>query len=179
MKICKVPGCENKHHAKGYCSKHYNQYILVPSLENTKCCVVGCQNKISPRFTGKKLCEMHGTRLKRNGNIEVRQRKRDAKNLIVDVLNSESPLDYEFLNHNSFVEMSKTYYDNYCRECGWNKGNCEVHHIIPIEKGGKHTLRNAILLCPNCHRLKHDRYNKKFVPKYDAELVEKLKRIKR
>lgn len=118
MKICKVPGCENKHHAKGYCSKHYNQYILVPSLENTKCCVVGCQNKISPRFTGKKLCEMHGTRLKRNGNIEVRQRKRDAKNLIVDVLNSESPLDYEFLNHNSFVEMSKTYYDNYCRECG-------------------------------------------------------------
>ena len=25
MKICKVEGCNNKHYAKGYCSKHYTQ----------------------------------------------------------------------------------------------------------------------------------------------------------
>jgi len=25
MKICKVEGCENKHKAKGYCKRHYNQ----------------------------------------------------------------------------------------------------------------------------------------------------------
>ena len=25
MKICKIEGCNNKHYAKGYCSKHYTQ----------------------------------------------------------------------------------------------------------------------------------------------------------
>ena len=25
MRICSVPGCCEKHHAKGYCQKHYNQ----------------------------------------------------------------------------------------------------------------------------------------------------------
>ena len=25
MKICKIEGCSNKHHAKGYCKKHYEQ----------------------------------------------------------------------------------------------------------------------------------------------------------
>ena len=27
MKKCKIDGCNNKHHAKGYCSKHYAQYL--------------------------------------------------------------------------------------------------------------------------------------------------------
>lgn len=26
MKICSVKGCNNKHHGKGYCSRHYQQY---------------------------------------------------------------------------------------------------------------------------------------------------------
>ena len=25
MRLCSVPGCTNKHHAKGYCQKHYYQ----------------------------------------------------------------------------------------------------------------------------------------------------------
>ena len=25
MKKCTVEGCDNKHHSKGYCQKHYNQ----------------------------------------------------------------------------------------------------------------------------------------------------------
>ena len=25
-KKCSVEGCENKHYAKGYCSRHYQQY---------------------------------------------------------------------------------------------------------------------------------------------------------
>lgn len=178
MKICKVPGCENKHHAKGYCSKHYNQYILVPSLENTKCCVDGCENKISQRFTGKKLCDMHGTRLRRNGSVELRKRERDIKNLIEAIINSESPLDYEIPNHNSFSEICRLYYGDYCHECGWNEGSCEAHHIKKRSEGGKSTIRNGIVLCPNCHSLKHKNNTKRYSQKYKNELVEKLKKIK-
>lgn len=40
-----------------------------------------------------------------------------------------------------------------CMRCGWNEGSCDVHHIIPRAEGGKMTLENGIVLCPNCHRL--------------------------
>lgn len=31
----------------------------------------------------------------------------------------------------------------------------EVHHTIPLAKGGDDTVENAEALCPNCHRMKH------------------------
>ena len=31
----------------------------------------------------------------------------------------------------------------------------EVHHKIPLSKGGEDTVKNAIALCPNCHRHAH------------------------
>jgi len=36
----------------------------------------------------------------------------------------------------------------------------EVHHIKQLAKGGEDTLRNAVALCPNCHRKMHS-LNKK------------------
>lgn len=31
----------------------------------------------------------------------------------------------------------------------------EVHHIVPLSKGGQDTVANTEALCPNCHREKH------------------------
>jgi 5-methylcytosine-specific restriction protein A len=31
----------------------------------------------------------------------------------------------------------------------------EVHHIVPLAKGGEDTIQNTIALCPNCHRERH------------------------
>ena len=31
----------------------------------------------------------------------------------------------------------------------------EVHHIQPLSENGEDTVKNAIALCPNCHRYKH------------------------
>jgi 5-methylcytosine-specific restriction protein A len=31
----------------------------------------------------------------------------------------------------------------------------EVHHLIPLSKGGSDELNNVIALCPNCHRESH------------------------
>lgn len=31
----------------------------------------------------------------------------------------------------------------------------EVHHHLPLANGGEDTVKNAIALCPNCHREKH------------------------
>lgn len=31
----------------------------------------------------------------------------------------------------------------------------EVHHRVPLSKGGEDTVENALALCPNCHRERH------------------------
>jgi hypothetical protein len=35
---------------------------------------------------------------------------------------------------------------------------CEAHHLIPVERGGKTELDNLILLCPRHHKLVHDHH---------------------
>lgn len=40
-----------------------------------------------------------------------------------------------------------------CSYCGWNKGVCDIHHIIPKREGGTDEHDNLSYLCPNCHRL--------------------------
>jgi hypothetical protein len=43
-----------------------------------------------------------------------------------------------------------------CEICGWNECTRDIHHILPISKGGKNTLNNVIVLCPNHHRMAHN-----------------------
>ncbi len=44
-------------------------------------------------------------------------------------------------------------YEPKCCICGWcdgkglNMGN-ELHHIVPVNKGGTNTMSNVVLLCP-------------------------------
>ena len=46
---------------------------------------------------------------------------------------------------------------NQCERCGWAEARCDVHHRKAKAKGGLHTLANAIVLCPNCHRIDHEK----------------------
>lgn len=43
-----------------------------------------------------------------------------------------------------------------CFNCGWNQGSCDVHHILPVSKGGSNDNENLTYICPNCHRLAHE-----------------------
>ena len=54
--------------------------------------------------------------------------------------------------------------NGYCEECEaaapFNRANdgspyLEVHHNVPLSKGGEDTVKNAFALCPNCHRKAH------------------------
>lgn len=44
---------------------------------------------------------------------------------------------------------------NKCKVCGSTK-QLEVHHIIPLSKGGTNVKTNLITLCYSCHIKRHD-----------------------
>ncbi len=58
---------------------------------------------------------------------------------------------------------------NRCERCGIDfdedfKG--EFHHIIPIINGGKSSIENCSLLCPNCHYVAPNLKSKEELPIY-------------
>jgi len=44
-----------------------------------------------------------------------------------------------------------------CCRCGWNEGSCDLHHINGKKIKNPHNDSNLALLCPNCHRLYHQK----------------------
>ena len=44
-----------------------------------------------------------------------------------------------------------------CYICGWNKATIDVHHIYPTKLGGKSNIQNLVSLCPNHHRIVHNK----------------------
>jgi hypothetical protein len=59
----------------------------------------------------------------------------------------------------SWANAAVRLYGNKCERCGWAEARCDVHHRIPKARGGLHTLANAVVLCPNCHRIEHEAGN--------------------
>jgi len=50
-----------------------------------------------------------------------------------------------------------------CSLCGWDKGSCDIHHIVHRKDGGSNEHSNLTYICPNCHRLAHENKISSFV----------------
>jgi len=59
----------------------------------------------------------------------------------------------EYANKGSWNKAMRRLHPDKCMRCGWSEAPCDTHHIIPKESGGKYSISNGIILCPNCHRL--------------------------
>lgn len=44
-----------------------------------------------------------------------------------------------------------------CSLCDWDKGTCDIHHIKGKKIDNPNHHSNLTLLCPNCHRLVHEK----------------------
>ena len=59
---------------------------------------------------------------------------------------------HKSLNREYFLERANFQ----CEKCKIeNNNNLEIHHIIPIYKGGKDKFENLIVLCDKCHQKEH------------------------
>lgn len=64
-----------------------------------------------------------------------------------------SPIKRKYLNirlRQSILERD----NNVCQDCNKKFKRLEVHHIIPLRKGGTNDLDNLITLCRKCHMLR-------------------------
>lgn len=123
-------------------------------MKKSNCSIEGCTGS-GPITKG--LCSKHYTRLLRHGDPLKTTRFRNKFSLKDFVKNTpaEKLLNHEFRNRSQWSLACKIYYGDKCSECGWNKTTCDVNHIIPKMDGGKHTISNGEVLCPNHHAMKH------------------------
>jgi predicted HNH restriction endonuclease len=70
----------------------------------------------------------------------------------------------EFIRNADVVAEVLARAAGHCQQCGTpapflrrSDGTpyLEVHHVVPLADGGEDTVKNAIALCPNCHRERH------------------------
>jgi hypothetical protein len=176
MKECSVENCERKHHAKGMCKPHYTRQHEKKRAEQITCSIDGCDKKVYYLHIAKGLCPMHFGRVKRYGDVNFRHRERDTKSIISLLLDSENPLEFEMDNQETFSVVCKIYYGDKCMHCGWDEATCDAHHRQPKSKGGKNTIANGIILCPNCHRKEHG-YKGTTKHKLSEEVKELIKEL--
>lgn len=60
-----------------------------------------------------------------------------------------------YKTRHGWAKAAIKYYGNRCERCGWDESRCDVHHRVQKSQGGPHTIANAIVICPNCHRIQH------------------------
>lgn len=70
---------------------------------------------------------------------------------------SLTPQDAEFATRMAWAKAVIKERGNSCEICGWSEARCDVHHRVPRSQGGKHTRANAIVVCPNHHRIAHEK----------------------
>ena len=63
--------------------------------------------------------------------------------------------DEHFRSRKAWGDAVKKNKGDSCEVCGWSYSPCDVHHIIERNRGGKNTIENSLVLCPNHHRTAH------------------------
>jgi 5-methylcytosine-specific restriction endonuclease McrA len=86
--------------------------------------------------------------------IFIRKRKSGVSRIVRDSYSNDKT---DWYSINKDVKKRD---GNRCVACGKlesvsNKICHEVHHIVPLSKGGTTTMRNLCTLCKDCHKKRH------------------------
>ena len=127
-------------------------------------CKVCANARSAKRYAreGEKLRRQMAEQRKRDYQyrIEIERRSRAKnKNKYRPARNARQSIRNRFLHSTPFVVIDKDLRKIYNSPC-WKCGTCEnisLDHVIPISKGGTHSVGNMISLCRSCNSSKSNK----------------------
>jgi hypothetical protein len=159
MRTCTKPGCGNKHRARGLCSTHYNREHQ-PTWHapiQVACVVCGGTAMRGSKSDRRHVCSrdcwrtLVGATPGYDADQSAADRARKAGATVVVVFSVRSVFERDGWR---------------CRMCGvllvrdagdFPPDMATIDHIVPLSRGGAHTVDNAQAACLHCNSAKQDR----------------------
>lgn len=161
-KTCTEPDCEDALRARGLCSTHYNRRYQPNrhAVAPTRCSICSVPI-VRPISTGRRpVCSVEcrsalsghdGSSTDYTWATDAAQRARAAGAVVVELFDREQVFERDGWT---------------CQRCGQavslevdalDPNSATVDHVIPLSRGGEHTVANAQCLCLRCNSIKGDR----------------------
>lgn len=158
MRTCTTPACGKQHRARGLCSTHYNQRHQ-PTRHapiEVACVVCGTTVKRGNKSDRRHVCSrdcwrtLVGCTPGYDADQAAADRARKAGASVVTVFSMVSVLERD----GWCCRMCGTHLS---RDPDWAPNMATIDHIVPLSRGGSHTVGNAQAACLRCNSTKHDR----------------------
>jgi 5-methylcytosine-specific restriction endonuclease McrA len=166
---CQQVGCESSVHTKGFCKSHYDKARYQSKREEilikTKIYSEANKDKIKARGEVWRASNKRHTSEKNRRNYLARKehydqsrRKWRENNRLK--WNSYSSIRRVRVKENGvFLILPKEYRklsNQNCFYCG-SKDSLTIDHVIPIARGGRHSIGNIVIACKPCNSQKNKR----------------------
>jgi 5-methylcytosine-specific restriction endonuclease McrA len=159
--VCQIENCGKPVRSKNYCGSHYSKWnkygdALWERPRKTGCIEPGCDQP----YEGLDRCHTHYLR---------EQYRRNRKRILAATKKRRKKNPEQFQNwYNTYRARKKagSYFISpkdlrklstaKCAYCG-SSDNLEIDHIIPLSRGGTHSIGNITKACRQCNASKSDR----------------------
>lgn len=154
MRTCEVEGCDNKHQAKGLCKAHYNRQYQQANREK-----INQKNRNWKKLNPVKVREVN-LRYERENRDKRRGYNRKWQQENPDKCRDRVSRRRALRKNNGAYKVTDRdvarLYASSCVACG-STDDITADHIIPLAKGGRHSIGNLQPLCRSCNSSKSDR----------------------
>lgn len=166
MKVCFKEGCEKAAHTAGRCKKHYDQdrYVKLKDLKviQNKKYREANKDKVSLYYAKWRTKNKERILLNERKNYLANKERYDSyraewrKENRLKWNSYRRARDVRKKQNGIFLILNKEFKklnNQLCFYCGSNQ-NLTIDHIIPVARGGRHSIGNILVACKTCNSQK-------------------------